>query len=387
VTTVLVSGCQVSAESREVNDQLHTGELSMSVVDSVIISEKLNSSGSFPGTSLADKLSGYFGGSVELKSGDPVSGSVWMGYLDEAPEEIRASVGEFDQEGYIIRAVKTEEGFPILIITSPSYRGLLYGAGEYEKQLKLTHKVWYDFDVKSEPAFDIRNLWFWSNADFSAEGFVFGHMREPYKHQKFRDLGDLFVSMKINAITLGGRIGEGDTGVDRFIAEAYKEFTKFLRLEYGIDTYVFMLYELSERWGFDMNKIGGGHAYSGLCVHNPSLHRYWEERIDALYEKIPDLGGIVMAGAGGDWVRGPWECRCEQCSKHTHRELVLMAIKMIADPLAKHGGKLMYKIQLHPYRLHEDHHKTTSSNQQKARTPSGQELLCLHQAYLLESWS
>jgi hypothetical protein len=70
---------------------------------------------------------------------------------------------------------------------------------------------------------------------------------------------------------------------------------------------------------------------------------HWRDRIDRLIRELPDLRGIVMAGAGGDWVRGPWECQCSKCRRHTDRELLVRAMAMIGEPWAQAGGRIIWK--------------------------------------------
>jgi len=50
-----------------------------------------------------------------------------------------------------------------------------------------------------------------------------------------------------------------------------------------------------------------------------------------------------MAGAGGDWVRGPFECQCQRCRRHTDRELLVEGMKIVAGPFGRHGGRVIWK--------------------------------------------
>jgi alpha-glucuronidase len=50
-----------------------------------------------------------------------------------------------------------------------------------------------------------------------------------------------------------------------------------------------------------------------------------------------------MAGAGGDWIRGPWECQCPRCREHGDRALLVEAMRMIGERWAEAGGRIIWK--------------------------------------------
>jgi alpha-glucuronidase len=316
---------------------------SNNVPQTVITSPKLSNLADTPGRFLRGTLERCFDEQIDLTTGEATKDTIWIGYLDEAKNRFPEITVSTHDEGYVIKPVKVKDG-SALVITSPSKLGLLYASARLNVEIKVYETHWSKIDLVSNPEFDFRNIWFWSRPELHRGFFNVAEMTKPRQHEKFLELGRLLINMKANAMTFWGRTGEGNTQDDLAISGALGEFARFLKEDYGIKLFVFATYEISERFGFDINREDlAGNKGSLLCVHNPVVRRYWQNKIDLLYERIPDLGGLLVAGAGGDWIRGPWECNCEECQKHTHRELIIQAINMIAAPLAEHGGTLIYK--------------------------------------------
>ncbi|MBN2326095.1 MAG: hypothetical protein JXR73_03000 [Candidatus Omnitrophica bacterium] len=189
-------------------------------------------------------------------------------------------------------------------------------------------------DERSAPAFPLRMVWSWSQPHFDGHGFFSAEeMLNAFDSLSYKRFGDLLASMRVNAFCFWTNypswLRDPGEQAERF-REAHRVLMRFLKQQYGIDSYIFTVY-------------GMGDDLAQLCPHDPEVREKWRRLIDDLFTQLPDLKGLVMAGAGGDWVRGPWECPCSQCQRHTHRELLLMGVNMIAQPLQKYGAQLIWK--------------------------------------------
>lgn len=236
-----------------------------------------------------------------------------------------------------------DEGFSIVqkrmgwqrfaVIAGATDRGVMYGAFDMARRIGAGQDPWM-LSAFERPAFPFRCLWSWSQPTARQKAFFnYEEMTAPIDSARYQRFGELLAMMHVNAFCFWGRYGELDDRPAeelKTIRTAYRNFTDFLKQRYCIDSYVFMIY-------------GRGDDFSQLCVHNEAVQKRWHARVENLCRLYPNVKGIIMAGAGGDWVRAPWECRCEECVKHTDRELILAAMEMIGAPLRERGGRLIWK--------------------------------------------
>jgi len=245
---------------------------------------------------------------------------------------VPGGLGGLGEEGFIIGRAGGEAGRRFIVIAGEGGRSVLYGAFEIARRIALGEDPW-TVEVRERPAFPFRCLWSWSQPTSRRKAFFnYTDMAQPEKCGRYRRFGELLASMRINAFCFWGDYGEGGASPHRLatIRRAYRRFTDFLKERYGVDSYVFAVY-------------GMGTDFSQLCVHDPKVRRRWRRRIETLFGLYPSLKGVILAGAGGDWVRGPWECRCDYCRRHSDRELLLEAMRMIAGPMKPYGGRLIWK--------------------------------------------
>lgn len=235
-------------------------------------------------------------------------------------------------EGFSIVQLN-DEGRRSIAVVGNGERGALYGAFELARRVDLGADPW-SVTVRERPAFPFRCLWSWSRPTARRGAFFnYEDMMRAEQCERYRRFGELLASMRVNAFCFWGRYGEdGDASGETLatIRAAYRNFTTFLKKRYGVDSYVFAVY-------------GMGGDLSQLCVHDPRVRSRWRKRVETLFGQYPNLKGIILAGAGGDWVRGPWECRCEKCRRRTNRELLLAAMEMIGGPMRPYGGRLIWK--------------------------------------------
>lgn len=240
-------------------------------------------------------------------------------------------------EGFIVRSV-TGEGPPETVIAASGAHGILYGCAALAEHIARGETI-ESIDLREKPVLAERNLWTWDGPRHDQHAlFSLERMRNVENEPCYWQLGRYLAQARINTLTLwpDHRARPDVPNVDEATLEAYRRFTKYFREQFGVEIALFMWYEI---------KQGTPTPITGwpICPFDDRVIEYWRDRVTKLAENVPDLKGIVMAGAGGDWVRGPFECQCERCRKHTNRELIARAMRMIGEPWAHHGGRIIWK--------------------------------------------
>lgn len=87
-----------------------------------------------------------------------------------------------------------------------------------------------------------------------------------------------------------GRPDWGDAKPGTF--EAYRGLTRWLKEDFGIESYLFAWYEVHQ--GSKLPILGWP-----IYPFDDEVIRHWRGRLERLAAEVPDLKGIVMAGAGG----------------------------------------------------------------------------------------
>jgi alpha-glucuronidase len=244
---------------------------------------------------------------------------------------------ELGDEGFVARRIDSPTG-PFTVIASAGARGVLYGCAAVAERARLGEPL-ERIDLRDRPVLAERNLWDWGgDGDEPDHLFHPDRMLHAETDPGFQRLGRFLAQGRFNALTFWPRGSlRPDIGPDRDKSlDAWRAATRFLRGHLGVDCYLFMWYEIKQGTPTPI------HGWP-ICTFNQRVIDYWNERIDRLIRELPDLRGIVMAGAGGDWVRGPWECQCPQCRTHTDRDLLLRAMEMIGKRWVEAGGRIIWK--------------------------------------------
>lgn len=305
---------------------------------------------------LARGLGEWLGASVPVTQGTPPPGSVWLGTVGDAVAAGLAGwttgLEALGDEGYALKCVGAhDDGGPRFAVIANTPRGCLYGGATFLEDVKLRRVGWNGSDRMEKPAHAERAVWTWSRPS-SDEGayFRFDDMIRldspapgPREALRFREWAELLVAMRINTVCFWGKYGEGKADGEPLACDAYRALIAYLKDEYDIGTRLFVKYQVDAREWDNLYDEPYPGDMNGLCPHDARVRRAWSDRIENLYRLFPKLEGLILAGAVGDWLRGPTECPCERCQSRTPRERVLMGIHMIAAPLAQHGGRLTYK--------------------------------------------
>ncbi len=285
------------------------------------------------------------GGSTEattiyIAEASPESGSIVMGTPASSPiihamaDELRVS--ELGDEGYVVQRVQ-REGRDLLVVASGGPRGVLYGSAALLEQQRLGFKS-SDIDLRETPKLAERCIWFWNGPRPRKSAFFsIDRMANVENEPCYQAFGRFLAQARLNTVMIWAhhrtRPDWGD-GVES-TRETYRKFCRYFRENFGVEIFLFMWYEIEQ---------GTKPPIQGypICPFDPRVQKHWEGVVENL-KTIPEMRGIIMAGAGGDWIRGPWECECERCRQHTDRELLLRAMKMIGEPWSEAGGRIIWK--------------------------------------------
>jgi alpha-glucuronidase len=272
---------------------------------------------------------------------EPSEGTIVLGTPASLPStDVTAGECALDDvgpEGFVVQP-HAWHGRPCLLVASTGERGVLYGAAAVLEQLRLG-RVLDAIRLRERPALEHRNLWAWSGpSPDPAEFLSFAAIDNLDAEPRFRDLVARLAGMRINAVTLwpspAARPDYGPRADEAM--PRYRKLTDFLRERLGVEVYLFGWYELER---------GHKPPFHGwpICPFDERVRSEWRARIERLCRALPALTGYVLAGAGGDWLRAPFECECERCRARSKRERLIEGMKLIAGPLAEFGGKLIYK--------------------------------------------
>lgn len=271
----------------------------------------------------------------EFRSGDVVIGTPESCPMIAAlAEELQLKA--LGPEGFVIRTVE-REGKHLRVIASSGPRGVLYGSAALLDQLRLGRPL-EKIHQRESPRLAQRCLWVWNGPRHSKKAlFDMDRMANVETDAGFKELGRYLAQSRINTLMLwASHRARPDLGENvEQNREIYRKFCSYFREHYGVEIYLFMIYE------FERGVPTPIYGYP-ICPFDERVQAFWEEYIANL-KKVPDLRGIIMAGAGGDWVRGPWECQCDRCRQYSDRELLIRAMNMIGEPWAEAGGRIVWK--------------------------------------------
>lgn len=261
----------------------------------------------------------------------------------------RERVAALDDDGFLLTTA-TWEGTDCLVLTAPTDRGLVYGTFHLLRLL-ATGADPAAIDVVEEPATAQRlvNQWDEPFRDGVERGYagssIFRWHQLPDCRERYEDYARLLASIGINGIVLndvnttrpsspgdlpGTTAWEGvhlldDDHLDRVAALA----AVFRR--YGVRTYLAV--------NFAAPTIVGDLDTADPL--DPDVEAWWERRVDAVYDAIPDFGGFLVK-ADSEGEPGPFDYG------RSHAE----GANCLARALAPHSGRVFWRAFV--YHDHED---------------------------------
>jgi alpha-glucuronidase len=227
--------------------------------------------------------------------------------------------------------LKSERGN--ITIAAANDRGALYGAFALLRKIALGEPL-ANLNETQTPRVAIRWVNEWANLDGSIERGYAG--RSPFweNNNSREDLtrateyARLLASLGISACAI--------TSVNANVRVLTPEFAPHLK----------RVADAMRPWGVQVavavdfgspQKIGGLDTFDPL---DPRVIAFWKTRVDALYESIPDMAGIVLK-ADSEGRVGP------AAYKRTHAD----AANVIARALKPHGGIFFYRGFVYNHRM------------------------------------
>ena len=233
---------------------------------------------------------------------------------------VRIPVADLDAEGYRLRMADGT-----LHLEASGDAGFLYGAFHLLRLVKMQEDL-ADVDITEVPAKGIRILNHWDNLDGTVErgyaGFsIFNwHTLPEIIDQRYIDYARACASVGINGSVVTNVNANALVFREDYMDKAAALAEVFR--PYGVKLY------LTARFSSPM-ELGGLETADPL---DPDVKAWWQQKVDQLYERIPDFGGFVVK-ANSEGQPGPREYG------RSHAE----GANMLADVLQPHGGIVMWR--------------------------------------------
>jgi alpha-glucuronidase len=285
-------------------------------------------------------LSGLAGAPIPVVGEPTRSGAVLFGtprssaLIASLSLDLRRAGGE----GYVIRDV-TLGGHAVTVIAANSDIGVLYGAFHFLRLLQ-TGQGTQTFDLASQPRTQRRVLDHWDNLDRHVERGYAGqsiwdwHKLPGWLDPRYTDYARACASIGINGAVLTN-VNANATSLTPPYLEKAAALANVFR-PYGVRVF------LSARFSAPI-EIGGLKTADPL---DPAVRAWWKSKVDEIYRYIPDFGGFLVK-ANSEGQPGP------QDYKRTHAD----GANMLAEPLAEHGGIVMWRAFVYSSENTEDRAK------------------------------
>ncbi|WP_263369987.1 alpha-glucuronidase family glycosyl hydrolase [Granulicella cerasi] len=220
------------------------------------------------------------------------------------------------------RIIRTPRGF---MIEGADENGELYGAFHFLEMLAAEEQL-PTAGFSSSPAAPIRWVNQWDNLDGSIERgyagrsifFDNGHVRQDLT--RVSDYARLLASIGINGVT----INNVNSDLTTLQPEMIREFARVA--------------DAMRPWGIRISlsvDLSSPQVISGMKTFDPldpDVAAWWKAKVDEIYRAIPDFAGFVVK-ADSEGRAGPSQ----------YHRTPAEAANVLARPLAKHGGLVLYR--------------------------------------------
>ncbi len=239
---------------------------------------------------------------------------------------------DLKEDGYWLTIAQVD-GFESLVIASPNDRGVLYGTFALLRKIGLEQDV-SKLNEKREPSAPLRWVDEWNNLDGTIERgyggpsvfFDKGAVRGDLS--RVRDYARLLASLGINGCVINNVNADPRTLQDDFLPQIARVAEVFR--PWGIRL------GLAANFG-SPKQVGGLDTFDPL---DPAVMTWWKNKIDQIYQRIPDFGGFVMK-ADAEGQLGP----------STYGRTPTDAGNVIARALKPHSGVLLYRAFVYNHHL------------------------------------
>lgn len=238
-----------------------------------------------------------------------------------------------------------EEGYTLvsntntIVITAKTGVGVLYGVYHLLNRIHTYQNI-KNLQITESPKVQHRILNHWDNIDRTVErgyaGFsIFNwHELPEYNDPRYEDYAKANASIGINGTVLT------NVNANAIVLRAdYIEKTAALAdifRKYGLKVY------LTARFSAPI-ELGGLRTADPL---DPQVRLWWKDKIDEIYQRIPDFGGFLVK-ANSEGQPGP------QDYGRNHAD----GANMLAEPLKKYGGIVMWRAFVYSHEVLEDRFK------------------------------
>jgi alpha-glucuronidase len=273
---------------------------------------------------LSRGLKGLLGRDVPRVDGATAAGAVIAGTPSALPAlaalgwdaELRAA----GEEGYVIRSTKVS-GHPAIVIASIGESGALYGTFRFLRLLQ-GHEPIASLDIADRPRLTRRLLNHWDNLDGSIErGYAGRSLFWPTPSEsRIVDYARANASIGINGAVINSVNANPQSLTAPWLDKA-AAIARLLR-PYRIRVYLAANFAAPVQIG-------------GLKTSDPrdaAVARWWREKADEIYQRIPDFGGFVVK-ANSEGQPGP------QDYGRTHAD----GANLLAEAVARQGGVVMWR--------------------------------------------
>jgi alpha-glucuronidase len=246
---------------------------------------------------------------------------LWMSANSNVAQQYRlVEDAQLGSEGF--RIIKKDNGF---LLCANTEQGLLYG--HYALARLSATGALDTLRVHTEvPAYNLRILNHWDNLDGTVERGYAGNSLWRWSElpdtisPRYRDYAKACASVGINGSVLNNVNASPLILTDQYVTKV-AAIANVLR-EFGVRVY------LSVNFASPM-VIGACNTADPL---NPDVQQWWQNKVDSIYEKIPDFGGFLVK-ANSEGQPGP----CDYARSHAD------GANMLARALAPHHGIVMWR--------------------------------------------
>lgn len=245
-------------------------------------------------------------------------------------------------EGFLIKTLAIL-GKKVILITSQTDIGILYGTFAFIKELQLQQNISV-LNIKDQPKIKNRILNHWDNLDRTIErgyaGFSLWNWQTlpGYIDQRYIDYARANASIGINGAVINNVNANALILTKNWLLKV-KALADTFR-PYGIKVY------LTARFSAPI-EIGGLKTADPL---DKEVINWWKEKSDEIYKVIPDFGGYLVK-ANSEGQPGP------QDYKRNHAD----GANMLAKSLAPHGGIVMWRAFVYDNKVPDDRAKQAYS--------------------------
>jgi len=250
-------------------------------------------------------------------------------------DKLLATIGA---EGYLIRSMEIG-GNRSTVIAANSDVGVLYGVFNFLKLLQTNEDIGH-LNISESPKIRHRLLNHWDNLNRSVERGYAGLSLWDWttlpdvSDPRYRDYARANASLGINGTVLTNVNANAQILTKDYLVKVAALADVFRA--YGLKVY------LTARFSAPI-EIGGLKTADPL---DPSVQKWWNEKVVEIYEYIPDFGGLLVK-ANSEGQPGP------QDYGRSHSD----GANMFADALAPHGGILMWRAFVYDNNVPDDRAK------------------------------